>query len=122
MSLSEALLIAIAVTAIYAYFVGEKIVKIDFSCLQPKNLKSAKLKRLLYNRNTPLQGTGLHGDIKHAFENILIPLAKADKDLLPARLDMVFRRNIEQQLKLLKRHRLYRDIRLADVVPQYSRK
>ena len=117
MSLSEALLIAIAVTAIYAYFIGEKIVKIDFSCLQPKNLKSAKLKRLLYNRNTPLQGAGLHGDIKHAFENILIPLAKADKDLLPARMDMVFRRNIEQQLKLLKRHRLYRDIRLADVVP-----
>lgn len=117
MSLSEALLIAIAVTAIYAYFIGEKIVKIDFSCLQPKNLKSAKLKRLLYNRNTPLQGADLHGDIKHAFENILIPLAKADKDLLPARMDMVFRRNIEQQLKLLKRHRLYRDIRLADVVP-----
>lgn len=117
MSLAEALIIAIAVTAVYVYFVGEKIIKVDFSCLRPRNLKSAKLKRLLHNRNTPLQGAGLHGDIRNAFENILIPLAKTDKDLLPARMDMVFRRNIEQQLSLLKLNRLYRDIRLADVVP-----
>lgn len=117
MSLSDALLIAIAVTAVYAYFVGGKIIKVDFSGLQPKNLKRAKLKRLLNDRDTPLQGFGLHGDIKRAFENILIPLAGADKDLLPARMDMVFRRNIERQIGLLDRYRLYRDIRLADVVP-----
>ena len=117
MSLSDALWMAIAVTAICAYFVGKNIIKVDFSGLQPKNLKRAKLKRLLYDRNTPLQGVGLRGDIKRAFENILIPLAKADKDLLPARMDMVFRRNIEQQLNLLKRHGLYRDIRLTDVMP-----
>ena len=117
MSLSDALLIAIAVTAVYAYFVGGKIIKVNFSGLQPKNLKTAKLKRLLYGRDTPLQGVGLHGDIKRAFENILVPLAGADKDLLPARMDMVFRRNIERQIGLLDRYRLYRDIRLADVVP-----
>ena len=117
MSLSEALLMAIAVTAIYAYFVGEKVIEVDFTGLLPKNLKSAKLKRLMYKRNTPLQGTGLHGDIKHAFENILISLGKADKDLLPARMDLVFRKNIEQQINLLKRYQLHRDIRLTDVVP-----
>ena len=116
MSLSEALLMAIAVTAIYAYFVGEKVIEVDFTGLLPKNLKSAKLKRLMYKRNTPVQGAGLHGDIRHAFENILISLGKADKDLLPARMDLVFRKNIEQQINLLKRYQLHRDIRLTDVV------
>ena len=117
MSLSEAFWIAAAVTVLCAWFIGEKLLDFDLSGLLPENLKRAKLKRLLAERNTPLQGAGLHGDIKEEFEKILLPLGKADKYLLPARMDMTFRRELERQLDCLKRRQVCRDIRLTDVVP-----
>ena len=117
MSLSEAFWIAAAVAVLCAWFIGEKLLDFDLSGLLPENLKRAKLKRLLAERNTPLQGAGLHGDMKEEFEKILLPLGKADKDLLPARMDMTFRRELERQLDCLKRRQVCRDIRLTDVVP-----
>ncbi len=117
MSLTDALLIAAAVTVLCAYFVGEKIIDIDISGLLPQNMKKAKMKRLLAERETPLQGMGLHGDVREALEKALRPLSKADKELLPARMDMVFRKNTERQLDLLAQRGLFRDIRLTDVVP-----
>lgn len=117
MSLTDALLIAAAVTVLCAYFVGEKIINIDISGLLPQNMKKAKMKRLLAERETPLQGMGLHGDVREALEKALRPLSKADKELLPARMDMVFRKNTERQLDLLAQRGLFRDIRLTDAVP-----
>lgn len=117
MSLSEAFWIAAAVAVICSYFIGEKLLDFDFSAILPSNLKRAKLKRLLVKRETPLQGMGLHGNIKKEFEKILIPLGKADKSLLPARMDMTFRRELERQLDCLNRRQACRDIRLTDVVP-----
>ncbi len=117
MSLSEAFLMAAAFTAICICFIGEKIVEVDFSGLLPKNLKKSKYKRLLAEHSTPLQGTALHAEIKNTFEQILLPLGTSDKSLLPTRMDMTFRRKIEQQIDNLARRKLYRDIRLTDVVP-----
>ena len=42
--------------------------------------------------DTPLQKSGIHRDIRKAFERILIPLEKADKNRLPSRMDMTFRK------------------------------
>lgn len=60
---------------------------------------------------------GLYGDIKQEFEKIFIPLAKADKNLLPSRMDMIFRQKLEHQIDRLRQSKLYCDIRLTDVVP-----
>lgn len=60
---------------------------------------------------------GLRRNIRNAYENVLCPLAKADKSLLPIRMDKTFRRNIELQIDSLARHSLYRDIRVADLSP-----
>ncbi len=117
MSISEAFWIAAAFTVICSYFVGEKLFDFDFSALLPSNMRRSKLKRLITERETPLHGMGLHGDIKQEVEKILIPLAKADKNLLPSRMDMTFRRELERQLDCLNRRQVCRDIRLTDVVP-----
>lgn len=117
MNLSEALLIAAAIAVSCACFIGEKIIKVDFSGFLPKNRKSERMKKLLIPRETPLQGERLHGNIRKSFEQVLIPLGKADKSLLPARMDRIFRRKTEKQIELLKQRQLCRDIRLADVVP-----
>ena len=117
MNLSEALLIAAAIAVSCACFIGEKIIKVDFSGFLPKNRKSERMKKLLVPRETPLQGERLHGNIRKSFEQVLIPLGKADKSLLPARMDRIFRRKTEKQIELLKQRQLCRDIRLADVVP-----
>ena len=117
MNIWEAFLLAAAFTLVCAGYVGKKVIKIDLSGLLPKNWKRAKRRRLLAERRTPLQGAGLRDDIKKSFENVLLPLGRADKGLLPARMDKTFRRNTERQLELLKQRKLCREIRLADVVP-----
>ena len=115
MSLSDAFWLAAAFAVLCAYYIGEKIIDIDFSCFLAKNRKKAKYKRLLAKRATPLADMGLRRNIRSAFENVLIPLGKADKKLLPPRMDKTFRRNIERQIDSLARHRLYRDIRVTDL-------
>lgn len=117
MSLSDAFWIAAAFAVICAYYIGEKIIDIDFSCFLAKNRKKAKYKRLLAKRETPLANMGLRRNIRNAYENVLCPLAKADKSLLPIRMDKTFRRSIELQIDSLARHSLYRDIRVADLSP-----
>lgn len=117
MSVSEAFWIAAAFAVICSYFIGEKLLNFDFSVLLPSNMRRSKLKRLLAERETPLHGMGLHGDIKQEFEKIFIPLAKADKNLLPSRMDMIFRQRLERQIDRLRQSKLCCDIRLTDVVP-----
>lgn len=117
MSLSDAFWIAAAFAVICAYYIGEKIIDIDFSCFLAKNRKKAKYERLLAKRETPLANMGLRRNIRNAYENVLCPLAKADKSLLPIRMDKTFRRSIELQIDSLARHSLYRDIRVADLSP-----
>ena len=87
MSLSDAFWIAAAFAVICAYYIGEKIIDIDFSCFLAKNRKKAKYKRLLAKRETPLANMGLRRNIRNAYENVLCPLAKADKSLRPIRMD-----------------------------------
>lgn len=111
----EAFWLAAVVAVLYTVFIGGKLIELDFSSLDPKNQKAGKLKRLLAERATPLEGTGLRRNIRKAFERVLIPLGKADKKLLPVRMDLTFRRNTERQLDLLNRRQLCREIRLADV-------
>ena len=82
MSLSDAFWLAAAFAVLCAYYIGEKIIDIDFSCFLAKNRKKAKYKRLLAKRATPLADMGLRRNIRSAFENVLIPLGKADKKLL----------------------------------------
>ena len=105
MNIWEAFLLAAAFTLVCAGYVGKKVIKIDLSGLLPKNWKRAKRRRLLAERRTPLQGAGLRDDIKKSFENVLLPLGRADKGLLPARMDKTFRRNTERQLELLKQRK-----------------
>lgn len=106
MSLSDAFWIAAAFAVICAYYIGEKIIDIDFSCFLAKNRKKAKYERLLAKRETPLANMGLRRNIRNAYENVLCPLAKADKSLLPIRMDKTFRRRIELQIDSLARHSL----------------
>ena len=112
----EAFLMAMAVAIAYFFSVGEKVVQLDLSGLLPKNSKSAKRRRLLVKSDTPLQGKKLHGEIRKEFEKVMIPLWRSDKRLLPARMDRNFRRKIERQIDSLSRRKLYREIRVTDVV------
>lgn len=91
MSLSSSLWIAGAVAVLVTVFIGEKIIELDFSLLQPQNHKKAKWVRLLAARATPLDGVNLQKELKKAFEDMLLPFAKTDKKLLPARMDKAFR-------------------------------
>ena len=110
MGLSEAMLFAFAATIICAFAIAEKIIDIDFEQFMPKNLKKAKMKRILAKRETPLQGARLQKDIKDSFENVLLPLGKADKGCLPKRMDLTFRRKMVHQVELLGKRKLCRDI------------
>ncbi len=92
MDLSISLLIAASFAILCIYYIGKKILVIDFSAYRPQNLKKAKLERLLAKKDTPLRNSKIRKGIKKAFERILIPLGKADKDLLLARMDMAFRK------------------------------
>ena len=117
MGLSEAMLFAFAATIICAFAIAEKIIDIDFAQFMPENLKKAKMKRILAKRETPLQGARLQKDIKDSFENVLLPLGKADKGCLPKRMDLTFRRKMVHQVELLGKRKLCRDIQVTDVVP-----
>ena len=54
MSLSDAFWIAAAFAVICAYYIGEKIIDIDFSCFLAKNRKKAKYERLLAKHETTI--------------------------------------------------------------------
>lgn len=117
MGLSVSLLIAASFAILCTYYIGDKILVIDFSAYRPQNLKKTKLERLLAKKDTPLRNSKIRNDIKKAFERILIPLGKADQDLLPARMDMAFRKKIVSQINRLNRNKLCRKIYVTDVVP-----
>ena len=117
MGLSVSLLIAASFAILCTYYIGDKILVIDFSTYRPQNLKKAKLERLLAKKDTPLRNSKIRNDIKKAFERILIPLGKVDQDLLPARMDMAFRKKIVSQINRLNRNKLCRKIYVTDVVP-----
>lgn len=117
MGLSVSLLIAASFAILCTYYIGDKILVIDFSAYRPQNLKKTKLERLLAKKDTPLRNSKIRKDIRKAFEGILIPLGKADQDLLPARMDMAFRKKIVSQINRLNRNKLCRKIYVTDVVP-----
>ena len=117
MDLSISLLIAASFAILCIYYIGKKILVIDFSAYRLQNLKKAKLERLLAKKDTPLRNSKIRKDIRNAFERILIPLGKADKDLLPARMDMTFRKKIVSQINRLNKNKLCRKIYVTDVVP-----
>ena len=117
MGLSISLLIAASFAILCTYYIGDKILVIDFSAYRPQNLKKAKLERLLAKKDTPLQNSKIRKDIRKAFEGILIPLGKADQKLLPARMDMAFRRKIVSQINRLNKNKLCRKIYVTDVAP-----
>lgn len=117
MGLSVSLLIAASFAILCTYYIGDKILVIDFSAYRPQNLKKVKLERLLAKKDTPLRNSKIRNDIKKAFERILMPLGKADQDLLPARMDMAFRKKIVSQINRLNRNKLCRKIYVTDVVP-----
>ena len=117
MGLSVSLLIAASFAILCTYYIGDKILVIDFSAYRPQNLKKAKLERLLAKKGTPLQNSKIRKDIRKAFERILIPLGKADQDLLSPRMDMAFRKKIVSQINRLNRNKLCRKIYVTDVVP-----
>ena len=68
--------------------------------------------------DTTLQKSGIRRDIRKAFERILIPLEKADKNRLPSRMDMTFRKNIVRQIDRLNQQKLCREILMTDVEVQ----
>lgn len=117
MSFWEAAFMAAAVTVALMGFLAEKIIDVDFSCLLKRNWKSTKCKKMLAQQKGPWQGTNVQSEIRRAFDMVLLPLGKADKRLLPARMDKNFRRRMEGQIELLERQKLCREIRLTDVVP-----
>ena len=117
MDLSVALIIAASFAILCTFYIGKRILTIDFSEYCSKNSKKAKRERLLAKRETPLHDSKIRKDIRKAFERILIPLGKADQDLLPARMDMAFRNKIVSQINRLNRNKLCRRIYVTDVVP-----
>lgn len=117
MDLSISLLIAASFAILCTYYIGEKILVIDFSAYRPQNLKKAKLERLLAKKDTPLRNSKIRKDIRNAFERILIPLGKADKDLLPARMDMAFRKKIVSQINRLNKNKLAEKFTLRMLFP-----
>ena len=117
MDLSISLFIAASFAVLCAFYIGKSILTIDFSEYSSKNSKKAKLKRLLAKKDTPLSDSKIRRDIRKAFERILIPLGKADQKLLPARMDMAFRKKIVSQINRLNRNKLCRKIYVTDVVP-----
>ena len=68
-------------------------------------------------RTLPFRNSKIRRDIRKAFERILIPLGNADQELLPARMDMAFRKKIVSQINRLNRNKLCRKIYVTDVVP-----
>ena len=117
MDLSISLFIAASFAVLCTFYIGKSILTIDFSEYSSKNSKKAKLKRLLAKKDTPLSGSKIRRDIRKAFERILIPLGKADQKLLPARMDMAFRKKIVSKINRLNRNKLCRKIYITDVVP-----
>ena len=94
MDLSVALIIAASFAILCTFYIGNKILTIDYSEYCSKNSKKAKMERLLAKKDTPLQNSKIRRDIRKAFERVLIPLGKADQKLLPARMDMTFRKKL----------------------------
>ena len=117
MDLSLSLFIAASFAILCTFYIGKRILTVDFSEYSSENSKKAKLERLLAKKDTPLQNSKIRKDIRNAFERILIPLGKADKDLLPARMDMAFRKKIVSQINRLNKNKLCRKIYVTDVVP-----
>lgn len=117
MDLSISLFIAASFAILCTFYIGKSILTIDFSEYSSKNSKKAKLKRLLAKKGAPLSDSKIRRDIRKAFERILIPLWKADQKLLPARMDMAFRKKIVSQINRLNRNKLCRKIYVTDVVP-----
>ena len=96
MDLSASLFIAASFAVLCTFYIGKRILTIDFSEYSSKNSKKAKLERLIAKKDTPLLDSKIRRDIRKAFERILIPLGKADQKLLPARMDMAFRKKNRQ--------------------------
>lgn len=96
MDLSVSLCISASFAILCTFYIGKSILVMDFSEYLPKNLKKAKLERLLAKRETPLQDSKIRKDIRKAFERVLIPLGKADQKLLTARMDLAFRKKNRQ--------------------------
>lgn len=117
MDLSVSLFIAASFAVLCTFYIGKRILTIDFSEYSSKNSKKEKLKRLLAKKDSPLSDSKVRRDIRKAFERILIPLGNADQDLLPARMDMAFRKKIDSQINRLNRNKLCRKVYVTDVVP-----
>lgn len=117
MSFWDAASLAAAITIALIGFAANKILDVDFTAFFRRNWKSTKCKKMLLQRKGPWQGTNVHGEIRKAFDLVLLPLGKADKELLPTRMDKNFRRRMDGQIELLERRKLCREIRMTDVVP-----
>lgn len=117
MDLSVSLFIAASFAILCTFYIGNKILTIDYSEYCSKNSKKAKLERLLAKKDTPLQNSKIRRDIRKAFERVLIPLGKADQKLLPARMDMTFRKKIVSKINRLNKNNLCCNIYVTDVVP-----
>lgn len=116
MSFWDAVSMAAAITIALIGFAANKILDVDFTAFFRRNWKSTKCKKMLLQRKGPWQGTNVHGEIRKAFDLVLLPLGKADKELLPTRMDKNFRRRMDGQIELLERRKLCREIRMTDVV------
>ena len=117
MDLSVSLFIAASFAILCTFYIGNKILTIDYSEYCSKNSKKAKMERLLAKKVTPLQNSKIRRDIRKAFERVLIPLGKADQKLLPARMDMTFRKKIVSKINRLNKNNLCCNIYVTDVVP-----
>ena len=117
MNFWEAAFMAAMVTVTLIGFAANKILDVDFSVFFRRNWKSTKCRKMLAQRKGPWQGPTAQGEIRRAFDLVLLPMGKADKGLLPARMDKNFRRRMEGQIELLERRKLCREIRMTDIIP-----
>ena len=117
MDFTASLFIAASFALLCTFYIGKRILTIDFSEYSPENSKKAKLERLLAKRETPLHDSKIRKDMRKAFEGVLTPLGKADQKLLPARMDMTFRKKIVSQINRLNKNNLCRVVSVTDVVP-----
>ena len=110
MNLSDAFWLAAAFAVLCAYYIGEKIIDIDFSCFPREKPEKGEVREGFWrSAKRRLRIWGCASNIRNAFEKVLVPPRQSgQKTCCRPRMDMTFRRNIERQIDSLARNSLYR--------------
>ena len=117
MSWSFALVIALIVALVCVVALGRLLVdkELLLATFAPDKVQAQHMLALSMPLDQPPMVEKVPRAVSEAVEALLLPLAEADPELLPTRLDKVFRRQIEHQIAVLRRAGLRRIFRFTEV-------